>query len=119
MTFSITTLSINGSFETFSITPSIKTPNVTKLYHYAECHVLFTVLANVIMLSVILPNVVVLSVVVPAIKSYQAYMSVTKGKKSFMILTLGLQLKNYPDEKNHFNVGVFSEGKILFIFILF
>jgi hypothetical protein len=51
---SLTTLSIKGSFATFSITTLCRYAEC----HYAECGVLFIVLLNVIM-----PSVVMLSVV--------------------------------------------------------
>jgi hypothetical protein len=54
LAFSLTTLSTNGFFATFSI---------TKLCHYAECCVLFIVMLNVIMLSVVMLNVIMLNVV--------------------------------------------------------
>jgi hypothetical protein len=45
--FSIMTFVTRGYFTTLSI---------TKLYHYAECRVLFVVMLNVVMLSVVAPK---------------------------------------------------------------
>jgi hypothetical protein len=57
--------------------------STTKLYHYAECHVLFVVMLSVIMLSVVILsammvivvmlNVTVLSVVAPCINDCHSH----------------------------------------------
>ncbi len=51
---SMMTLTIRGLFVTLSI---------TRLFHYAECRVLFTTTLNAIMLNVIMLNVIMLNVI--------------------------------------------------------
>ncbi len=41
------------------------TLGITKLCHYAECHILFTITLNVIMLNVVMLSDIVLSVMAP------------------------------------------------------
>jgi hypothetical protein len=65
-TLSITTISIKGLFETFSIMAL----SITMLCHHAECHyaqwhILFTFMLNVVMLIVVMLSVIMLRVVAP------------------------------------------------------
>ncbi len=57
-TFVIPTLSLKGLHVTLSVSNSI-----TTLCYYAECHVLFIIMLNVLMVSVIMLNVVMVSVI--------------------------------------------------------
>jgi hypothetical protein len=63
VTFSIKTLSIT-TFRTLDliVTLSKKTLSISIKFHYAECHILFIVMLNVLIMSPVMPNVVMLSV---------------------------------------------------------
>ncbi len=53
-----------------TMTFSITTLSITKLYHYAECNILFDVMLSVIILNVVMLSVVMLSVVTPKNSQY-------------------------------------------------
>ncbi len=56
ITPSITTPSIKGLYVTLSIKGLYVTLSITMIYHYAECHIRFMIMLNIIMLSVVAPR---------------------------------------------------------------
>jgi hypothetical protein len=53
MTFSIMTFSIMAHHKVLNCGSQHKRHSITTLYHYAECHFLFVVMMNVVMLSIV------------------------------------------------------------------